>query len=167
MRRTRVSAMLAVGVLLATGAVEAKQRVENQTPRAGSNNTTWEVSCPDAMRVVNGFCQADAGNPPLQNAGASGAGTWTCTWAQSVPKARVWAMCEEDLLRVDVKTPRANSNSTTWDVICPATTHVVAGFCQIDHGSGALQNAGAADERTWTCTWTDKVDAHAWAYCAR
>lgn len=65
---------------------------ERGKPRANSNQTVWESTCPADTIPISGSCVAQSPGVPLQNIGPSGQ-KWECAWFGPMPKADVRAVC--------------------------------------------------------------------------
>jgi hypothetical protein len=64
-------------------------------PRANTNSTVWDATCPPGTTVISGTCGVRAGNGASQQMFWHDASSnrWSCAWSAPVTEADVQAMC--------------------------------------------------------------------------
>jgi hypothetical protein len=66
--------------------------------------------------------------------------------------------------------PRANTNGTVWDAVCPSGTTVISGTCVLRGEKSAKLQMFWHDSSSnrWSCAWSGPVtDADVQAMCAK
>jgi hypothetical protein len=80
------------------------------------------------------------------------------------------ALADHYALGPKATAPRANTNSTVWDAVCPSGTIVISGTCVVRAGSSATLQMfwHDASSNKWSCAWSGPVtEADVQAMCAK
>ena len=90
-----LTAVILIGITSTALADHYELGLKATGPRANTNSTVWDATCPARTTVISGSCVARAGNSAsLQNFWHdSSKNRWSCAWSVPVTEADVQAMC--------------------------------------------------------------------------